>query len=239
MEAITCFSASNPYPSHMYNIWSHLEPFGIAGEVVAYRRSEKVYSQGDVATEIFYIYEGTVKLSVVNELGKMAVVAMLGPGDLFGEAGLAGQGIRTATATAVVPSTLLIIEKQEMVRMLHDERTFSDRFMAYMIARNIRIEQDLIDQLLNSSEKRLARTLLLLSKGDELDQAQRKFPSVSQETLAEMIGTTRGRVNYFMKKFRELGFISYNQGSLHINAALLSVVLPKLSPTLAPRRERP
>jgi len=149
---------------------------------------------------------------------------MLGPGDFFGEGGLAGQLVRVRTATAIAPTTLLVIEKKEMVRVLHTEHAFSDRFLAYMLGRNIRIEQDLVDQLFNSSEKRLARTLLLLARYGKQDQPQKVVAAISQETLAEIIGTTRSRINFFMNKFKKLGFISYN-GGLHIDASLLSVVL--------------
>ena len=189
-----------------------------------YRKSQKIYSQGDPTNTVLYIQKGQIKLSVVNEVGKEAVVAMLGRGDFFGEGGLAGQTVRIGTATAITPTTVLVIEKKEMVHMLHAEQAFSDRFIAYVLARNIRIEQDLIDQLFNSSEKRLARTLLLLARYGKEDQPQKMLPKVSQETLAEMIGTTRSRVNFFMNKFKKLGFIQYN-GGLHINTSLLSVVL--------------
>jgi CRP-like cAMP-binding protein len=171
-----------------------------------------------------YIQEGGVKLTVVNETGKEAVVAILGPGDFFGEGCLAGQTICMATATTVAPTTVLVIEKNEMIRALHQEHEFSDRFIAYMLARNVRVEEDLIDQLFNSSEKRLARTLLLLARYGAQDHPQKVLPKVSQEMLAEMIGTTRSRVNFFMNKFRKLGFIEYN-GEIHINKSLLSVVL--------------
>jgi CRP-like cAMP-binding protein len=171
-----------------------------------------------------YIQKGGIKLSVVNEVGKEAVVAVLGPGDFFGEGGLAGQIVRTGTATAITPTTVLVIEKREMIRVLHAEHEFSDRFVAYMLSRNIRIEQDLVDQLFNSSEKRLARTLLLLARYGKQVNPETKLPKISQETLAEMIGTTRSRVNFFMNKFRKLGFIKYN-GGLHIDSSLLSVVL--------------
>jgi CRP/FNR family cyclic AMP-dependent transcriptional regulator len=201
-----------------------LDSAGVARNIVEYRESQKIYSQGDRTDNVFYIQKGGIKLSVVNEVGKEAVVAMLGPGEFFGEGGLAGQLVRMGAATAIAPTTLLVIEKQEMIRMLHTERAFSDRFVTYMLARNIRIEQDLIDQLFNSSEKRLARTLLLLARYGKQDQPQKMVPKVSQETLAEMIGTTRSRVNFFMNKFRKLGFIKYN-GGLHINTSLLSVVL--------------
>jgi len=197
---------------------------GVARKVVEYQKSEKAYSQGDPATSVMYIQKGGVKLSVVNEVGREAVVALLGPGDFFGEGGMAGQVVRTGTATAITPTTLLVIGKKEMIRVLHTEHAFSDHFLAYMLARNIRIEHDLVDQLFNSSEKRLARTLLLLTRYGMQDKPETMLPKVSQQTLAEMIGTTRGRVNFFMSKFRKLGFIGYD-GGLHINPSLLNVVL--------------
>jgi CRP/FNR family cyclic AMP-dependent transcriptional regulator len=165
-----------------------------------------------------------VKLTVVNEVGKEAVVAILGPGDFFGEGCLAGQSVRMGTATAVTPTTVLVIQKNEMFKLLHAEHGLSDLFIKFMLARNIRIEADLVDQLFNSSEKRLARTLLLLARYGKQDQPHGVLPKMSQETLAEMIGTTRSRVNFFMNKFRKLGFIEYN-GGLQINTSLLSVVL--------------
>jgi CRP/FNR family cyclic AMP-dependent transcriptional regulator len=161
---------------------------------------------------------------VVNETGKEAVMRILGPGDFFGEGCLAGQSIRMGTATAIAPTTLLVIEKNEVIRVLHDEHEFSDRFIAHMLVRNIRVEEDLVDQLFNSSEKRLARALLLLARYGAQDQPQKVIPKVSQEMLAEMIGTTRSRVNFFMNKFRKLGFIQYD-GEIHVNKSLLSVVL--------------
>ena len=165
-----------------------------------------------------------MKLTVVNETGKEAVVAILGPGDFVGEGCLAGQTVCMATATTIVPSTLLVIEKNEMIRALHEEHEFSDRFITYMLARNLRVEGDLIDQLFSSTEKRLARTLLLLARYGAQGNPQQVIPKVSQEMLAEMIGTTRSRVNLFMNKFRKLGFIRYD-GGLHVNDSLLSVVL--------------
>src|ERR1700675_713192 len=208
----------------VFDAQAFLDSAGVARKIVEYRKSQKIFSQGDPATKVMYVQEGGVKLSVVNEVGKEAVLAMLGPGDFFGEGGMAGQTVRMGTATAITPTTLLVIEKGEMIRVLHAEHAFSDRFLAYMLGRNIRIEEDLIDQLFNSSEKRLARTLLLLARYGKQDQPQKMLPKVSQETLAEMIGTTRSRVNFFMNKFRKLGFIKYN-GGLHINTSLLSVVL--------------
>jgi len=171
-----------------------------------------------------YVQKGSVKLTVVNESGKEAVVALFGPGDFFGEGGMAGQTIRMGTATAEMPTTALIIGKTEMIRALHAEPELSDRFIKYILSRNIRVEADLIDQLFNSTEKRLARTLLLLARYGKEDQPERMLQKVSQETLAEMIGTTRSRVNLFMNKFRKMGFIEYN-GSIKINKSLLTVVL--------------
>ena len=171
-----------------------------------------------------YIRTGAVKLSVLSKTGKEAVVAMLGPGDFLGEGCLAGQPLRMATATAMARSRVLVVQKNAMIRLLHKQHAFSDRFITHMLARNIRIEEDLVDQLFNSSEKRLARTLLLVARYGKQDKPARVLPKLSQEVLAEMIGTTRSRVNFFMNKFRKLGFIEYN-GGLKINNSLLSVVL--------------
>jgi CRP-like cAMP-binding protein len=171
-----------------------------------------------------YLQKGNIRLSVVSRAGKEAVVAILEPRTFFGEGCLAGQPKRMATATAIAACTVLTINKDEMARQLHDRPAFSDRFLSHMLARNIRIEEDLVDQLFNSSEKRLARTLLLLARYGDQDTPQRVLPKLSQELLAEMVGTTRSRVNFFMNKFRKLGFIEYN-GGLKIHSALLSVVL--------------
>ena len=187
-------------------------------------RKEALFSQGDPCQNILYIRKGGVKISVVSKTGKEAVVGIMGPGDFIGEGGMAGQPLRMATATAISPVTALVIDNKEMFRVLHAETGFSDRFITYMLHRNVRIEEDLIDQLFNSSEKRLARTLLLLARYGKEDQPQRVLPKIPQETLAEMIGTTRSRVNFFMNKFKKMGFIKYN-GGLQINASLLSVVL--------------
>jgi len=201
-----------------------LDSAGVARKVVDYQRKATIFAQGNASNHVMYIQKGGVKLSVVNEVGKEAIVAMLGPGDFFGEGCLAGQKICIGTATAMTPTTVLAIEKLEMDRVLHEEHTFSDRFIKYMLSRNIRVEQDLVDQLFNSTEKRLARTLLLLARYGKKDQPQRVLAKISQETLAEMIGTTRSRVNLFMNKFKKLGFIHTN-GGLHVNSSLLSVVL--------------
>jgi CRP/FNR family transcriptional regulator, cyclic AMP receptor protein len=208
----------------LFNAQDFLDSAGVARKVQEFAKKETVFSQGDPSKSVFYIQKGGVRLSVVNETGKEAVVAVLGPGDFFGEGCLAGQPLRIGTATAITVTTALVIEKKEMIRVLHDEHEFSDRFITYMLSRNIRIEEDLVDQLFNSSEKRLARTLLLLARYGKEDRPQRVLPKISQETLAEMVGTTRSRVNFFMNKFRKLGFIKYN-GGLQINTSLLSVVL--------------
>jgi CRP/FNR family cyclic AMP-dependent transcriptional regulator len=207
-----------------FNVQDFLDSAGVARKVVEFKKKEVIFSQGDPAKNVLYIQKGGVRLSVVNETGKEAVVAVLGPGDFFGEGCLAGQPIRIGTASAVAATTVLMIEKKEMIRVLHSEHAFSDRFIAYMLSRNIRVEEDLVDQLFNSSEKRLARTLLLLARYGKEDKPQKMLPKISQEMLAEMVGTTRSRVNFFMNKFRKLGFIKYN-GGLHINTSLLSVVL--------------
>jgi CRP/FNR family cyclic AMP-dependent transcriptional regulator len=201
-----------------------LNSAGVARKVVQYRRSEKIYSQGEPATSVMYLQKGAVKLSVVNQVGKEAVLAMLGPADFFGEGCLAGQQLRMGTATAIAPTDVLVIEKDEMTRVLHAEHDLSDRFLSYMLSRNIRVEEDLIDQLFNSSEKRLARALLLLARYGKESQPEKMLPKVSQEMLAEMIGTTRSRVNVFMNRFKKLGFIRYD-GGLHVHSSLLSVVL--------------
>ena len=171
-----------------------------------------------------YVETGAVRLSVLSHAGKEAVVALLEVSHFFGEGCLAGQMQRMATATAMAPSTILVVEKPDMVRHLHASPAFADRFLTHMLRRNIRIEEDLVDQLFNSTEKRLARTLLLLARYGEPEASHRALPKLSQETLAEMVGTTRSRVNFFMNKFRKLGFIDYN-GALKVNNSLLSVVL--------------
>jgi CRP/FNR family cyclic AMP-dependent transcriptional regulator len=207
-----------------FDAQAFLDSAGVARRVKEFKKAEVVFSQGDAAQSVMYIQSGGVRLTVVNEVGKEAVVAILAKGDFFGEGCLAGQPVRIGTATAITPSTVLVIEKGEMFKVLHEQHDLSDRFITFMLARNIRIEEDLIDQLFNSSEKRLARTLLLLARYGKEDQPHGVLPKVSQEMLAEMIGTTRPRVNFFMNKFRKMGFIKYN-GGLQINTSLLSVVL--------------
>ena len=217
-------AGSKTIPKAAFDVQNFLDSAGIARKVTEFAKKTAIFSQGDPAKTVLYIQKGAVRLSVVNETGKEAVVAVLGHGDFFGEGCLAGQPLRIGSAIAVTASTVLVIEKKEMVRVLHAEHEFSDRFISYMLSRNIRIEEDLVDQLFNSSEKRLARTLLLLARYGKEDKPQRVLPKVSQEMLAEMVGTTRSRVNFFMNKFRKMGFIKYN-GGLQINTSLLSVVL--------------
>jgi CRP/FNR family transcriptional regulator, cyclic AMP receptor protein len=210
--------------AHSFNPQVFLDTAGVSRKVVEYRRGESIFSQGDAAETVMYIQKGGVKFSVVNGSGKEAVVAMFGPTDFFGEGCMAGQTVRMGTTTAVTPTTLLVVQKEELLRVLHAEHQLSDHFIGYMLAHNIRVEEDLIDQLFNSSEKRLARTLLLLARYGEQEHPDRILPKVSQETLASMVGTTRSRVNFFMNKFRRLGFIEYN-GKIKINKSLLTVVL--------------
>jgi CRP/FNR family transcriptional regulator, cyclic AMP receptor protein len=223
-------SQRSPQKAHSrvlgFDLKLFLDSAGLGRTVVGFKANETISAQGDAANAVIYIQEGSVKLTVVNESGKEAVVAILGPGDFFGEGCLAGQGFCMATATTITPASLLVIEKDKMIRVLHDEHEFSDRFIAFMLARNLRVEEDLIDQLFNSSEKRLARTLLLLARYGAPGEPEAMLPKVSQETLAEMIGTTRSRVNFFMNKFRKMGFIQYNHNrEIHIDHSLLSVVL--------------
>jgi len=210
--------------SHAFDVAAFLNSDGVARTITQYRRSQKIYSQGDSAKTVIYIQQGGVKLSVVSAAGKEAIVALLGPGDFFGERCMTGLPFHTGTATAMTPTVVLVIPKSEMIRLLHKEHKLSDLFISYLLSRNIRVEEDLIDQLFNSIEKRLARTLLLLARYGTQNQPQKVLPKVSQEALAEMIGTTRSRVNVFMGKFKKLGFI-HNDGGLHINSSLLSVVL--------------
>jgi CRP/FNR family cyclic AMP-dependent transcriptional regulator len=212
-----------PKTRRAFNVEAYLESTGPASKVVKYQQGDVVFSQGDPGDDVRYIQTGAIKLSVLSRIGKEAVVAMLAAGDFFGEGALAGQSVRIGTATAVEPTSVLVIEKEAMIRLLHEEPAFSDRFISYMLTRNMRIEADLVDQLFNSSEKRLARTLLLLTRYGQANP-QRRLPKISQETLAEMIGATRARVNFFMNKFRKLGLIEYN-GGLKINSSLLSIVL--------------
>jgi CRP/FNR family cyclic AMP-dependent transcriptional regulator len=213
-----------PVPLPPFNLQRFLDSAGVARTIAKHTRGSVIYAQGESALTVLYVQEGTVKLSVLSKIGKEAVIAVLGTGDFFGEGCLAGQPRRMGTASAMTDCTVLAIEKPQMVQLLHLQPQLADRFLEHMLSRNIRIEEDLIDQLFNSSEKRLARTLLLLARYGQEDAPDGVLPQLSQETLAEMIGTTRSRVNFFMNKFRELGFIEYN-GKLKVHSSLLSVVL--------------
>jgi CRP/FNR family transcriptional regulator, cyclic AMP receptor protein len=193
--------------------------------IVKYRDKDRVFAQGDPADAIFYIQEGKIKLTVISRHAKEAVIAILGVGDFFGEGCLAGQPLCIATATALSECSIMKLDKAEVIRVLHEEPSFSELFIAHLLSRNIRIEEDLIDQLFNSSEKRLARVLLLLANFGKQGEPKLVIPKMSQETLAEIIGTTRSRVSFFMNRFRALGFIDYSGSSLEVHSSLLTVVL--------------
>jgi len=209
-----------------FDVKAFLDSVGLSTRHRAFDTDEAVFLQGAPANYVMFIEEGGVRLTVVSESGKEAVVGILGPGDFFGEGCLAGQTTCMWTATAIVPSTtLLVIGKDEMARLLHGEHKFSDRFISYMLARNIRVEGDLIDQLFNSSEKRLARILLLLARYGARGDPHKTIPKMSQEILAETIGTTRPRVNFFMNKFRKLGYIQYSESEIRVNSSLGMVLL--------------
>ena len=209
-----------------FDAQAFLDSAGVSRTVVRFLPGDVIFRQGDACTHVMYVQSGNVKLSVLSKAGREAVVAMLGPGDFFGEGCLAGQRVRMGSATATAASAILQVRRERMARLLHKQHAMSDRFISHMLARNIRIEEDLIDQLFNSSEKRLARTLLLLARYGKHETPSRAVPKISQETLAEMIGTTRSRVNFFLNKFKKLGFIEYSGDlPLTINHSLLSVVL--------------
>jgi CRP/FNR family cyclic AMP-dependent transcriptional regulator len=199
---------------------------GVGRTIVEVKKDEPIFAQGDVATAVFYVQKGRIRISVISKTGKEATVALLGAGNFLGEECIAAPQVhRVVTATAMVPSTILRIERDEMTRVLHEEQAFSEVFVAYLLARNARAQEDLVDQLFNSSEKRLARALLLLAQfGKDGSAPETVIPKISQEVLAEMIGTTRSRVNFFMNRFRQMGFIEYN-GKLTIHTSLLNVIL--------------
>ena len=224
MSRAKAYRAEPREKRRVFDTAAFLKSTGATRRVATYPKGQIVFSQGQPSDAVMYIQKGGIKISVLSRTGKKAVVAMLGPGDFFGEGALTGQSIRIGTATATTPTTVLVIEKGAMLRLLRDEPTFSERFISYMLERNLRVEADLVDHLFNSSEKRLARTLLLLARYGDQQGPEQRIPKISQETLAEMVGTTRSRVNFFMNKFRDLGFIEYN-GDLKINTSLLSVVL--------------
>jgi CRP/FNR family transcriptional regulator, cyclic AMP receptor protein len=202
-----------------------LATIGEGRKVVTFPKKKIIFTQGDAADSVFYIQDGKVRLTVVSEIGKEATLGILNEGDFFGEGGLAGQPLRMGSATAMTDCELLQIDKKAMTLALHREHTFSDLFVAYLLTRNIRYEEDLVDQLFNSSEKRLARILLLLAHFGKEGVPETVIPKISQETLAEMVGTTRSRVSFFMNKFRKLGFVDYGGSGLQVHSSLLSVVL--------------
>jgi CRP/FNR family cyclic AMP-dependent transcriptional regulator len=202
----------------------YLETSGMKRKIVPYRKGQTIFSQGDKSTSALYLQAGVVKITVNSSSGKEAVIALLEAGEFFGEGCISGQPLRVSTATAMGPVSVLEIEKQELARVLHEEHEFSDRFVAHMLKRNVRVEEDLVDQLFNSSEKRLARALLLIARYGNNEKPQKIVAQVSQGTLAEMVGTTRSRVSFFMNRFRKLGFIKYN-GGLEVNDSLLRVIL--------------
>ncbi len=210
---------------------SHLEPetfldkIGTGKKSLTFIKKQGIFLQGDAADSVFYIQEGKVKLTVVSQQGKEGVVAILEAGAFFGESCLAAQTIRTASATAVQDARIVRIDKDAMIRMLHDEPAFAEFFMAYLLAHTIRVQEDLVDQLFNSSEKRLARVLLLMAHFGKEGKPETVIAKVSQETLADMIGTTRSRVSFFMNKFRKLGFLDYNNDGMHVHSSLLNIVL--------------
>ena len=212
----------------IFNAKAFLDSAGLSTRIVEYGRAETIFSQGDRCESVLYIQQGGVKLSVLSTAGREAVVAMLGPGDFFGEGCLAGQPVWIGNATAIVRSRVLVIEKRRMVKVLHEQHALSDRFIAHMLSRNVRTKQDLIDQLFNSSEKRLARALLLLARYGKRGRPRQVVPKISQRTLSEIVGTKRSRVKFFMNKFKKLGFIEYSgrrEAGLKVNSSLLTVVL--------------
>jgi CRP/FNR family cyclic AMP-dependent transcriptional regulator len=219
-----------------FNVQVFLHTVAGGRSVTKYRKNQKVFSQGDPADSVFYIHEGKVKVCVVSEQGKEAVVALHGNGDFFGESCLNGHPRRVATVVTVTECVIMRLEKAAIVRVLHDEPQFAEMFMAYLLSRNSRVEEDLVDQLFNSSEKRLARVLLLMANFGKEGKPEPVIGKISQETLAEMVGTTRSRVSMFMNKFRKLGFIEYN-GALEVHNSLLNVVLHD-SPHLRRRAEK-
>jgi CRP-like cAMP-binding protein len=214
-----------PRKKQPFDAQAFLESAGLGKRIRTYGRSDVIFSQGDPCNSVLFLRSGGIRLSVLSHAGKEAIVATLDAGDFLGEGALAGHPIRLETATATMPTTVLVVPKRQMIRLLHSHHALSDRFIAHMLVRNARLEADLVDQLFNSSEKRLARTLLLLARYGNGEHIKRVLPAVSQETLAEMIGTTRSRVNFFLNKFRKLGFIGYDAEGLTINPSLLTIVV--------------
>jgi CRP/FNR family cyclic AMP-dependent transcriptional regulator len=208
-----------------FNVREYLSSAGISRRITKFKKGQVMFSQDDPCDDVLYVQSGNAKLTLVNPQGKEAVLAIVGPGDFLGEGCIIGNPVRMATATAIAPLSAMSIEKQEMMRVLRDEQEFAGKFIGYMLERNIKIEADLVDQLFNSSEKRLARALLILARYGKEGEPETIVAKISQETLADMIGTTRSRVNFFMNKFRNLGFIDYNGGGMQVHSSLLNVVL--------------
>ena len=222
-----CFGRRPPLKTKAKRPFDFLTEVGEGMAIADYRKNQKVFSQGDPADAIFYIQNGKVKLTVISQQGKEAVVGILGTGDFFGEGCLAGQPLRMATVTAMSECAIVRLKKQSTIRVLHEEPAFAERFLTYVLSRNMRLEEDLADQLFNSSEKRLARALLLLANFGKEGKPEQVIPKISQETLAEMIGTTRARISFFMNKFRKLGLIDYNGGlqGLQVHSSLVNIIL--------------
>src|SRR5450432_3554368 len=207
-----------------FDVHHYLSNAGVSRRIASFKKGQVIFSQDDPCDNVLYIQSGNAKLTILNPQGKEAVLAILGPGDFVGEGCIIGNPVRMATATAIAPLSATIIEKKEIMRVLHEHGEFAQRFITYMLERNIKIEADLVDQLFNSSEKRLARALLILARYGKASEPETIVAKISQETLAELVGTTRSRVNFFMNKFRKLGFIHYN-GGLQVHSSLLNVVL--------------
>jgi CRP/FNR family cyclic AMP-dependent transcriptional regulator len=217
--------SKNRKKTGFFNIHEYLSNAGISRRVAKFKRKQVIFSQDDPCDEVLYIQSGNAKLTIVNPQGKEAVLAIMGPGDFLGEGCIIGSPLRMATATAIGPLHAMSIEKKEMVRVLRDETEFAGKFITYMLEHNLKTEADLVDQLFNSSEKRLARALLILARYGKEDEPETMVPKISQETLAELVGTTRSRVNFFMNKFRKLGFVNYNGAGMQVRRSLLNVVL--------------
>src|SRR6202171_3128653 len=216
--------AKKPKKTEPFDVRQYLSDAGVSRRIASFKKGQVIFSQDDSCDDVLYIQSGNAKLTIVNPQGKEAVLAILGPGDFLGEGCIIGNPVRMATATALAPVSATIIDRKEMMRVLHKHPEFAEKFIHYMLERNIKIEADLVDQLFNSSEKRLARALLILARYGKKGEPETLVAKISQETLAELVGTTRSRVNFFMNKFRKLGFIHYN-GGLQVHSSLLNVVL--------------
>jgi CRP-like cAMP-binding protein len=219
--------AKKPKKTEPFGVQQYLSNAGVSRRLAKFKKGQVIFSQDDPCDDVLYVQSGNAKLTIVNPQGKEAVLAIVGPGDFVGEGCIIGNPVRMATATAIAPLNAMSIEKKEMMRVLHDEQEFAGKFINYMLERNLKTEADLVDQLFNSSEKRLARALLILARYGKEGEPEKIVAKISQEILAELVGTTRSRVNFFMNKFRKLGFIHYNSGlrGLQVHSSLLNVVL--------------